>query len=60
MVAGWGGSSVHGYVILSRPRRYTPIVETAGRARPLRRRRGSAEANGAYDQVLAMLSGAKA
>ncbi|MFF4020710.1 DUF6233 domain-containing protein [Streptomyces sp. NPDC001843] len=40
-VAGWGGSSVHGYVILSRPRRYTPIVETAGRARPLRRRRVS-------------------
>jgi hypothetical protein len=28
---------VHGYVVLSRPRRYTLIVETAGRARPLRR-----------------------
>nr|WP_213089411.1 DUF4158 domain-containing protein [Streptomyces flaveus] len=41
MVAGWGGSSVHGYVILSRPRRYTPIVESAGRARPLRRGRES-------------------
>lgn len=41
MVAGRGGSSVHGYVILSRPHRYTPIVETAGRARPLRRRRVS-------------------
>ena len=58
MVAGWGGSSVHGYVILSRPRRYAPIVETAGRPASAAKER-IAEANGAYDQVLAMLSGAK-
>ncbi|MFI7705449.1 hypothetical protein [Nonomuraea sp. NPDC049480] len=59
-MADWGGSSVHGYVILSRPRRYTPIVETAGRARQSAAKESIAEANGAYDQVLAMLSGANA
>ncbi|MET7455955.1 hypothetical protein ABZT03_29545 [Streptomyces sp. NPDC005574] len=45
-------------MILSRPRRYTPIVETAGRPASAAKER-IAEANGAYDQVLAMLSGAK-
>lgn len=58
MVAGWGGSSVHGYVVLSRPRRYTPIVEAAGRPATAAKE-SIAEANGAYDQVLAMPSGAK-
>ncbi|MFG2800039.1 hypothetical protein [Streptomyces pseudovenezuelae] len=45
-------------MILSRPRRYAPIVETAGRPASAAKER-AAEANGGYDQVLAMLSGAK-
>ncbi|WP_327721725.1 hypothetical protein OG381_44715 [Streptomyces sp. NBC_00490] len=47
-------------MLLSRPCRYSPIVETAGYARPPRRRSGPAEDTGAYDQVLGMLSDAEA
>ncbi|WP_328224801.1 hypothetical protein OG272_27040 [Streptomyces sp. NBC_00104] len=45
-------------MVLSRPRRYTPIVEAAGRPATAAKE-SIAEANGAYDQVLAMPSGAK-